>query len=459
VEIRVRDPVHNFICLREKQVKLLETRPLQRLRGIRQLAMASLVFPGAVHTRFDHTLGVTHIAGLMAKELGLDDDAIELVELAALLHDIGHGPFSHVSENALQRYADQSTIPKKLKKEKIHELITAIMIRDGEEIEGILGNHECKKIAQLLAGGYGQPAARSIVSGPLDADKQDYLLRDSLFCGVQYGVFDIHQLHRSLVLEGRHDEEELMVKADGKHAVEQFVLAKYFLTTNVYRHKVRLITDQTITRAIVLGVEEDDNSELRKLFSFDNSEEFVNRYLKWDDALFMTRFASEDSSKCGQLLSMLRQRKLLKRVFNCGSSDFDPEIREVVMAIGKKENDALRKNIEKEIAEILHKNTKKPVESHYVIIHSFDIKSVRETSRNDEEGILIARDPQPIQFTDESTLFRSINEGYIDQFVQVYAPVEWATPTDKRKLRRECREEIKKAIEEGCKNAPGENAT
>src|SRR5438270_7165758 len=104
MEFRVRDPVHNFIALREKLVELLGTRALQRLRGIRQLALANLVYPGAVHTRFDHTLGVMHVAGQMAANLGLDPDAVELVQYAALLHDIGHGPFSHVSEHALSRY-------------------------------------------------------------------------------------------------------------------------------------------------------------------------------------------------------------------------------------------------------------------------------------------------------------------------------------------------------------------
>src|SRR5689334_6802165 len=134
MEIQFRDPVHNFITLREKQVKLVGTRSLQRLRGIRQLALASLVYPGAVHTRFDHTLGVTHVAGLMARALGLDGDQVELVQVAALLHDIGHGPFSHVSENALERYADREKLPPDLKKEKIHEIITAQMIRKDEEI-------------------------------------------------------------------------------------------------------------------------------------------------------------------------------------------------------------------------------------------------------------------------------------------------------------------------------------
>ena len=88
-----------------------------------------------------------------------------------------------------------------------------------------------------------------MVSGPLDADKQDYLLRDSKFCGVQYGMFDLHQMQRSLVTVGDDDEEELMIAQDGVHAVEQYVLAKYYMTANVYRHRVRLITDTMIGRA------------------------------------------------------------------------------------------------------------------------------------------------------------------------------------------------------------------
>ena len=98
---RVRDPVHNFVHLHDKEMKLVDTPVFQRLRGIRQLAMANLVYPGALHTRFDHSLGVCHVAGLMAVELGVEGEDVELVRLAALLHDIGHGPFSHVSENSL----------------------------------------------------------------------------------------------------------------------------------------------------------------------------------------------------------------------------------------------------------------------------------------------------------------------------------------------------------------------
>src|SRR5271165_1964874 len=107
LKLKFRDPVHNFIRFDAEEVKLINLDVLQRLRGIRQLAMASLVYPGALHTRFDHTLGVAHVAGQMADELELDADEMRVVRRAALLHDVGHGPFSHVSEYALERFADR----------------------------------------------------------------------------------------------------------------------------------------------------------------------------------------------------------------------------------------------------------------------------------------------------------------------------------------------------------------
>jgi uncharacterized protein len=200
-----------------------------------------------------------------------------------LFHDLGHGPFSHVSEAPLKRYANPDAIPADQKKEKIHELITAHIIQNDPDIVRIQGRDACETVVRLLAKGHGRPALRSIVSGPLDADKQDYLLRDSRFCGVEYGSFDIYQLHRSLVLAGPKDEEEMMVDEDGVHAVEQYVLAKYYLPKNVYRHKVRLIWDQMLVRAIILGIEIDGIDNLRTLHSYDRTGQFFDDYARWND--------------------------------------------------------------------------------------------------------------------------------------------------------------------------------
>jgi HD superfamily phosphohydrolase len=450
---RVRDPVHNFIELTEEEVKLLATPLLQRLRRIRQLAMASLVYPGALHTRFDHTLGVCHIAGLIAKRLGLKDHEIKLVRFAALLHDLGHGPFSHVSEHVLERYAKRDTLLPDQKKEKIHELVTAHLIENDKDIVRLVGQGMCGQIVKLLSEGHGQAVLRSIVSGPLDADKQDYLLRDSYFCGVKYGVFDIHQLHRSFTLVGSEDDEYLAIDPDGVHALEQYVLAKYYLTTNVYRHRVRMITDQMIVRAIILGIDEDGLDELRAVYAFDNSDEFFERYVEWDDARLMLAFGDGDTARpntlCGKLFGSLRRRVLHKQVYSKRLQDIaDPEVCEKLLAISNPKHDGLRKQIEEAVAGILEKYLEIEVDKRLVIVHGFNIQSVRTVSRNDESSITIAGTPEQTKqpFEEYSALFRSIKEGYTDGSVEVYAPITWETRADRRRIRDRLREPIQKAI-------------
>lgn len=445
--IQLRDPVHGFVALDPEEVKLLDTPVIQRLRGIRQLAMANLVYPGALHTRFDHSLGVAHVAGLLARELGLDDHERRLVRLAGLLHDVGHGPFSHVSEQALETYADRSKLKGAKKTEKIHELISARIIKNGRDIVRILGKEKCRQIVDLLGQGHGQPAMKSIVSGPLDADKQDYLLRDSLFCGVKYGVFDIYQMHRSLTIEGLRNEKQLMIKRDGIHAVEQYVLAKYYLTTNVYRHKVRLITDAMIVRAIMLGIEKDEIPGLKKLYAYNGTDGFVRDYCTWDDARFLQEFCvAAKPSRCKAMLARLLHRRLLKRIWYARATELPAEIRDRLKSLSEPGSRPLRERVEREIAKVLSKLTGKSIDPDEVIVNIFSIRSVRETSRNDEAGILVT-DQEPKPFDQVSTLFASINEQYTDEYVEVYAPMEWSTDTDKDRLRREAREPILRLIE------------
>jgi HD superfamily phosphohydrolase len=449
----LRDPVHNFIHLTDEERKLLDTPPLQRLRGVRQLAMANLVYPGALHTRFDHTLGVMHVAGLMAKQLRISEENIRLLRLAALLHDVGHGPFSHVSEAALELYADKAVISKVKKKEKIHELVTAQIIRGNPEISKLIGGETCENIIKLLNDGYGEPALKSIISGPLDADKQDYLLRDSRFCGVQYGAFDIHQLHRSLVLKGEHDERQLMISGDGIHAVEQYVMAKYYMTTNVYRHRVRLITDQMIVRAIKLGYEKDEISKLQKLFRFDGSNKFLKNYLLWDDARFMVNFCVRSpKTACGRLLGALQSRQLHKRIFHAKIRDFSKNARESIAGLSKPDAEGLRSQVESALTEIIsaHKKFHVGFNEGDLIVHSFAIKSVRESSRNDESGIMVDKAPRPVPFEQESTLFRSINEKMNEEYCEVYAPIEWDTATERKKVCLEIQKEIFDCINDKC---------
>lgn len=349
-ERRVRDPIHGFIRLSGDEADIVETPVFQRLRGIRQLAMANMVYPGALHTRFDHTLGVFHVTGLLCDVFKFSDEDRRLVKLSALVHDLGHGPFSHVSEGALELFADREKLKERLKGDnaaKIHELLTQDLLYSDEDLTHLIGGSTISKIVSLLSHGYGEPILRSVVSGPLDADKQDYLLRDTYFCGVKYGIFDMQQLHRELQTEEDPTQgKQLMISADGVHALEQFVLAKYYLTAQVYSHRVRLITDHMIVRGIKLGIDEDQIEELEALYRYDGSEAFVKNYMQWDDARFMLAFgnAKLKGKYCQEIVSGLRSRKLLKQVFESPVGQLPESCQEIVSDITKPkivDNDAI----------------------------------------------------------------------------------------------------------------------
>ncbi|RKY83752.1 HD domain-containing protein, partial [candidate division KSB1 bacterium] len=265
----IRDPIYGFITPNETEFKIINTKIFQRLRRIKQLAMAYLVYPGANHTRFDHSVGVYHLASLMADKLlpsKQNEERRRIVRLAALLHDIGHGPFSHVSEDILNKFSDSTS---NTSKEKIHEEITAKLIDNNEELKKLISPEDRKSIIGLLNGkNVDITLMKDIVSGPLDADKMDYLLRDSYFCGVKYGVFDLDRMLNTIYFYKENDDKHIAIKYDGINSLEQFVLAKYYMTIQVYRHKVRTLTDSMIIRGLELGMEKDEIDFLNKLYRY-----------------------------------------------------------------------------------------------------------------------------------------------------------------------------------------------
>jgi hypothetical protein len=206
-----------------------------------------------------------------------------------------------------------------------------------------------------------------------------------------------------------------------------------------------------VIRAIRLGIEKDKIEELTKLYLFDDTDDFIARYKDFDDELFIQKFCigGKDNSKCRELLLRLRERRLLKQVFTCRVNEFRPDVRDVLAKMID-ERQKIASDIETSIAEEISKLTGQKVDLDFVIINAFNIRSVRETSRNDEAGILIAGEAgqPPKPFEDESTLFASINERYADEFVEVYAPIEWNNETEKKTIRRKLREPIFKIIED-----------
>lgn len=457
-ERRLRDPIHGFIRLSGDEADIVETPVFQRLRGIRQLAMANMVYPGALHTRFDHTLGVFHVTSLLCDVFGFSDEDKRLVKLSALVHDLGHGPFSHVSEGALELFADREKLKDRLKGDnsaKIHELLTQDLLRTDADLNHLIGRNTISKIISLLAHGYGEPILRSVVSGPLDADKQDYLLRDTYFCGVKYGIFDLQQLHRELLsVEDPSQGKQLMITADGIHALEQFVLAKYYLTAQVYSHRVRLITDQMIVRAITLGIENDQIEELAALYRYDGTDGFIERYIKWDDARFLLEFSSDRlrGKLCHEIVSGLRSRRLVKQIFESPVQQLPESCQEIVRDITKPKNREQRKSLERSIAEVICStgiklNCESGDPANLVVANSYTLKSVRAQSRNDEGPILVRQSNGPTTFEEASVLFRSIDEKLVRPHFAIYAPVEYGNPAERRSMQAKLREPIVKCLE------------
>lgn len=229
-----RDPVHGLIELRGEErpiAELLETRALQRLRRIHQMGLAWLVYPGAEHSRFSHALGALHVAQRVTRQLKLDGKVALDVKVAALLHDVGHGPFSHAWEHVFPGCD--------------HE-------RWGERI--VAEDAELAAALEALAPGlaatvrsfwhkqYRPAFARKLVSSQLDVDRLDYLLRDGHFSGAGYATYDLDWILHALAVEdvrtGDDDPRDLVIDyRRGTYAVEQYLFARSYMYAQVYHHK------------------------------------------------------------------------------------------------------------------------------------------------------------------------------------------------------------------------------
>ncbi len=295
----VRDPLYGFVGLTEKEVILLDTIPLQRLRRIKQLANAHLVYPSAMHTRFEHSLGVMHIAGRMAEHLNFSDHDIKIVRYAALLHDIGHGPFSHVFEAALHDICGKSIN---------HEEITRLIILHDESIQDALGTSQDAVID--LFKDNGERIENQVISGNLDADKIDYLRRDSYHTGVAYGNFDLERILYTIHKKTDGSRSYLTLLKKGVDALENFRLARFLMHAQVYHHHTRAVADKMFQRAMEIAIRD---GIISKEFLNPKNPEFLNNYLSLDDSRMLLMLLQESKSNCHALISALENRQLFKR--------------------------------------------------------------------------------------------------------------------------------------------------
>lgn len=240
----IKDPVHGtmqFTTLEDHWIKpFIDSPYFQRLRHIKQLGMGDFIFPGAVHTRFNHCIGCCYIASQIAHQIGLAEEERQLVMIACLLHDIGHGPFSHTFEDIfhqklirheewtpyfLKAYRTSAFFDQYNRENPRHHL--------SEEkfklIEGMIMHHP--HVNRLLA---------DIVSSQLDADRLDYLLRDSHFCGVTYGEYDLRWMLNSMTIVNSPIGERLGLTHKGIGVAEHYLMARRLMIRNIYHHQKKL---------------------------------------------------------------------------------------------------------------------------------------------------------------------------------------------------------------------------
>jgi uncharacterized protein len=317
-QMEVRDPVHGFIRLTDSERAVVDHSAFQRLRRIRQLAMTDLVYPGAVHHRFEHSIGVMHVADRMARHLGLEPEVLQHVRLAALVHDIGHGPFSHVSEDPLAVVNTDWLRESGLPKDKLHEQIGLDIVRNLLLPENVINRTQCDAVCEILdtTKRANRSVPADIVSGPLDADKMDYLLRDSRMAGVQYGVFDLERLILGLVTIEDGKDRYIGVHESDVPALDQYLIARYNMHAQVYGHKTRIATDLMLGRAILAAIEDKDEA-VKQAYSYSPGDStFLSRYLDFDDRRLLDQLVRSKSERARRLTARLLQRRLVRRILD-----------------------------------------------------------------------------------------------------------------------------------------------
>jgi HD superfamily phosphohydrolase len=290
------DPIHDFIRVYDHELEIIDNPIFQRLRRIRQLSGAHLTYPAAQHTRFEHSLGVMHIASqagqaLKEKEI-LKSDDIETLRLAGLLHDIGHGPFSHLFEEIIQQ------------KKISHEDFGKNLILKSEIGDTLSKNgYDKKSIAKVAFGDSKYQYLNEIVSGALSADMMDYLLRDGYFTGAEHAKIDHKRLTQSLDVH----KKKLALERSALYSFESMMHSRYQMFKAVYFHKTVRSAEVMLLEALRLSDDE---------FGFTSFN--MNEFVKLTDEYVLSILLSSKSSKLKRARKFAedyQNRKLLKCVF------------------------------------------------------------------------------------------------------------------------------------------------
>jgi len=222
----IKDSVHDYVTLDPVAADLIDTPAFQRLRHVKQLSTVRLVFPSANHTRFEHSLGVYHLADQALEHLAVDGDTAAHVRAAAMIHDAGHGPYGHQTERLIRRETGRD-----------HDELEWLLTDSDREVCQVLERHDLdpERVATLVAG---EGGVGKLVSGELDVDRMDYLVRDAHHTGVPYGTVDHGRLVRELRLDEAGGEAQLVLGEGNVATAESLLVARSLMNAIVYRHHV-----------------------------------------------------------------------------------------------------------------------------------------------------------------------------------------------------------------------------
>ena len=353
----------------------------------------------------------------------MNTDEKRFLRLASILHDIGHGPFSHVSEEAIIEIANStshSIIPS-----DVHETIAIHLIQNDKHISYHLSDYDKQQITDILNARYPNNIVAQAISGPIDADKQDYLLRDAYYCGVQYGQYDIDRLHhtiRSCPDTPGTGKSHLGIREGGIEATEQFLQARYYMHAQVYSHEVRRCTDLMLVRAILLAVTHDCLPPIIDAFTFEDTASFAFRFSEWDDEKLLQYAESLTNSrtKFSRLIKRLRDRRLFKRIFHRHIDQISSVYQATRDALVSTIHISSKRRVESAIASELG------IDPDDVIFSTQSLEwGIKRSGSTDEGSLLVLHDDtKPTLFSEESLIFHSISESLRRVSISVYAPTE-----------------------------------
>jgi len=293
----IKDPVHGYIYITKAEKEIIDSFPMQRLHRLRQLAGAEFVYPGANHTRFEHSVGVMYLAGLLSENPNLSQllskDEAQILRIAALLHDVGHGPFSHVFEHLLHKFLA-----------KTHEDLTTWVIQKSE-LSDLLNNlgYDPEMIGKLAVGMLHRPGKAfvdQVIRSAVDVDKLDFVVRDTYHTGAEYGYVDIFRLIHMLDVI----DENLAVNLGALSALESLILARIESFKSIYFHRVGRAAQ------IMIAIAMEEAKDELGLVDF----EAVEEYLALNDYTVWTMLKNCEKSK--GIMENLERRRLLKCAYD-----------------------------------------------------------------------------------------------------------------------------------------------